>query len=131
TIVAIVTPPQPAVTPGWTSYTIKLEETTAWHNNVLTGPLSMKQEILVALLSITKLEIVAQDAFGSDPDVAIDNIILEKATLGTPPSITSFTPKTGIPILTDVTITGSNFNVTAANNIVYFGGVKASVISAS
>lgn len=37
----------------------------------------------------------------------------------------------GIPAATDVTITGSNFNTTAANNAVYFGGVKANVTSAS
>ncbi|MCX6122023.1 MAG: FG-GAP-like repeat-containing protein [Ignavibacteriales bacterium] len=43
-----------------------------------------------------------------------------------PPTITSFTPTSG-PIGTTVTITGTNFNTTAANNIVYFGAVKATV----
>lgn len=42
------------------------------------------------------------------------------------PSITSFAPNFG-PIGTTVTITGTNFNTTAANNIVYFGPVRATV----
>ena len=47
-----------------------------------------------------------------------------------PPTILSFSPTSG-PIGTTVTITGTNFNVTAAKNIVYFGAVKANVASAS
>ncbi|MDA0987453.1 MAG: IPT/TIG domain-containing protein, partial [Bacteroidetes bacterium] len=46
------------------------------------------------------------------------------------PTITSFTPTTG-PVGTTVTITGTNFNTTAANNIVWFGATKATVITAS
>ncbi|MEP7253235.1 MAG: FG-GAP-like repeat-containing protein [Ginsengibacter sp.] len=42
------------------------------------------------------------------------------------PTITSFTPATGA-VGTSITITGANFNATAANNIVYFGAVKATV----
>ena len=46
------------------------------------------------------------------------------------PTITSFTPTSGI-VGTAVTITGTNFNTTAASNIVYFGKVKATVSSAT
>ena len=46
------------------------------------------------------------------------------------PAITSFSPLSG-PVGTTVTITGTNFNATAANNLVYFGAVKATVVSAS
>lgn len=42
------------------------------------------------------------------------------------PTITSFSPTSG-PIGTTATITGTNFNTTAANNIVYFGAVRATV----
>ena len=42
------------------------------------------------------------------------------------PTITSFTPSSG-PVGTSVTITGTNFNAVLANNIVYFGAVKATV----
>ena len=43
-----------------------------------------------------------------------------------PPIITSFSPASG-PVGTSVTITGTNFNAVPASNIVYFGGVKATV----
>jgi gliding motility-associated-like protein len=47
-----------------------------------------------------------------------------------PPTITSFTPSSG-PVGTAVTITGTGFDTTAANNTVYFDGVKATITSAS
>lgn len=43
-----------------------------------------------------------------------------------PPVITSFSPSSG-PVGTTVTITGTGFHPTAANNTVYFGSVKATV----
>ncbi len=46
------------------------------------------------------------------------------------PTITSFTPTSG-PIGTTVTIAGTNFDPTAANNVVYFGAVMTPVISSS
>ena len=42
------------------------------------------------------------------------------------PTITSFSPSSGA-VGTTVIITGTNFNATAANNIVYFGAVRATV----
>lgn len=46
------------------------------------------------------------------------------------PVITSFSPTSG-PVGTVVTITGTNFNTTPVNNIVFFGAVKATVNTAS
>lgn len=46
------------------------------------------------------------------------------------PVISSFSPQRGI-VGSVVTINGTNFSSVAANNIVYFGGVKAQVSSAS
>ncbi|MBC7946863.1 MAG: VCBS repeat-containing protein [Chitinophagaceae bacterium] len=46
------------------------------------------------------------------------------------PIIQSFSPESG-PIGTSVTITGNNFSATLANNIVFFGSVKATVTTAS
>ncbi|MBK9489600.1 MAG: VCBS repeat-containing protein [Haliscomenobacter sp.] len=46
------------------------------------------------------------------------------------PTITGFTPAAG-SIGATVTLTGTNFNPTATNNIVHFGAVKATVSSAS
>ena len=58
-------------------------------------------------------------------------IVLTTGTLyAQTPTITSFTPASG-PIGTTVTIAGTNFDVTSANNVVWFGAVKATVIAAS
>ena len=46
------------------------------------------------------------------------------------PVVTSFNPSSG-PVGTTVTITGANFNTTAASNSVYFGAVKATVTAAT
>lgn len=46
------------------------------------------------------------------------------------PSITGFTPDTG-PVGTTITINGSNFNTTPANNNVFFGAVKGQVMTAT
>src|SRR5688572_17794951 len=46
------------------------------------------------------------------------------------PVISSFSPASG-PIGAIVTINGSGFNSSAANNIVFFGAVKANVTSAT
>jgi hypothetical protein len=46
------------------------------------------------------------------------------------PVITSFTPTSG-PVGSSVTITGTNFSTTSANNIVWFGAVKATVTTST
>ncbi|HWD87509.1 MAG TPA: FG-GAP-like repeat-containing protein [Mucilaginibacter sp.] len=46
------------------------------------------------------------------------------------PIINSFSPASGA-VGSTVTITGNNFNTTAGSNVVFFGGVKAAVISAT
>ena len=46
------------------------------------------------------------------------------------PTITNFSPTSGV-VGTTVTITGTNFNATAAQNVVYFGATKATVTAAS
>jgi gliding motility-associated-like protein len=47
-----------------------------------------------------------------------------------PPAITLFSPASG-PVETTVTITGTGFNATAANNVVFFGATQATVSAAS
>jgi uncharacterized protein (TIGR03437 family) len=46
------------------------------------------------------------------------------------PTITSFTPTSGA-VGSSLTITGTGFNTTASNNVVYFDGVKATITSTS
>ncbi|MFN5430799.1 MAG: FG-GAP-like repeat-containing protein [Cyclobacteriaceae bacterium] len=50
--------------------------------------------------------------------------------VGPLPQITGFTPTSG-PVGTAVTITGTGFNSTPANNIVYFGAMRATVTAAT
>jgi hypothetical protein len=64
--------------------------------------------------------------FGNN--IFIDDINITEIYL--PPTITSFTPVTGVPGTT-VNITGTNFSNTAANNTVFFGAVKAAVNTAT
>lgn len=47
-----------------------------------------------------------------------------------PPVITSFNPQAG-PVGSSITITGTGFNEGVANNVVYIGGIKAIINSAS
>ncbi len=56
--------------------------------------------------------------------------LLPGFTYITNPVIHSFAPASG-PVGTVVTITGANFNPVAANNIVYFGAVRATVSAAT
>ncbi len=56
--------------------------------------------------------------------------VLRNAPLYPSPTITSVSPDINSPG-TSVTITGTNFNTTAANDIVYFGATRATVNTAS
>lgn len=51
-------------------------------------------------------------------------------TNGAVPAITSFSPSSGT-VGTTVTISGTNFNTTAANNIVFFGATRAAITTVS
>ena len=80
--------------------------------------------------------ITAIVANGSSGNVSVTNAyatgLLSGFTFQTqlPPVISSFTPIAAVSG-SNITISGSNFNSTAANNIVYFGSVKANVTAAS
>jgi hypothetical protein len=69
------------------------------------------------------------------PDIAVTNsssnsVSVLRNTISGPPIISSFTPALG-PIGTTVTISGNNFNSIIANNIVWFGAVRATVTAAT
>ncbi|TAH19878.1 MAG: T9SS C-terminal target domain-containing protein [Cytophagales bacterium] len=57
-------------------------------------------------------------------------LFLVNTAQGQVPSISSFTPTSGV-VGTTVTITGTNFNATAANNSVYFGAIKVTPTAGS
>jgi len=58
------------------------------------------------------------------------NVLLVSGGLWAQPVISSVTPNRTRPA-TSVTIAGSNFGATSADNIVYFGATKATIVSAS
>src|SRR5689334_13796280 len=62
--------------------------------------------------------------------IALLTCMLSKNLYGQAPTIAAFAPASG-PIGTTVTITGTNFNTTTANNIVFFGATQAIVTAAT
>jgi sugar lactone lactonase YvrE len=71
----------------------------------------------------TTYQITAGNAAGSSTASVTISVIENNEQ---PPVITSFTPLSG-PLGTTITISGTGFSATAANNIVYFGATKGMV----
>jgi hypothetical protein len=57
-------------------------------------------------------------------------ILISVTSIFAQPTISSFSPASG-PVGTTVTITGTNFSITPANNIVFFGAVRSNVSAAT
>lgn len=78
--------------------------------------------------------ILAKVGNGASGDVMVKSPLGPGSKSGftyiTPPTITAVSPTSG-PIGTTVTITGTNFSTAASDNTVYFGTVKATVVSAT
>jgi Laminin B (Domain IV)/IPT/TIG domain len=121
-------PIKPAVAPAWSSYTIKLDETAGWRVNATSGVLATKTDVIRALSNIVVLEIRGTYITNANNISGLDNVMIEQKTLTTAPTITTFTPLSGIPGVS-LTINGNNFGATAAQNSVYFGTTKATLTS--
>jgi gliding motility-associated-like protein len=123
-------PVKPAVAPAWSSYTLKLDETGGWRVNSTGGALATQADVIRALTNITTLEIRGTYITNASYVSGIDNVVLEQRTLDPSPVITSFAPMAGIPGVS-ISINGSNFGATAAQNTVYFGTTKGTITSVS
>ncbi len=110
-------------------------------NTSVPGTLSFlpRVEYPVGLNRVTSGVVMADLNGDGRPDLSVTQatvnkvVLLRNISLVEPPpspSITSFTPVTGIPGST-VTITGSNFNTTANANKVFFGPVAGVVTAAT
>jgi gliding motility-associated-like protein len=84
---------------------------------------SMNSSALALGTHTLNVRVAGQNNFWSIPETV-------SFTVTAPPTITSFAPPSGI-IGTTVTITGTNFDTTPANNIVAFNGTAATVITST
>jgi hypothetical protein len=115
----------------WSSYSVSLNE-SLWHNGSIGAAAPNQIQMKQVLSNITNLQIRLKYfvTSGGTYTCQFDNVILNTPALNSPPAITSITPSAAIAG-TSITIAGSNFNLTPAQNAVYFGGVKASVTNAT
>jgi uncharacterized protein (DUF2141 family) len=102
--------------------TIQAQVNSGGYSAVTSGSPSGSLSLSVGANTIN-VKVTAQD--GST--IKTYTITVTRAAAPVPPTITSFTPTSGAAG-TSVTITGTNFNTTAANDIVYFGATKATVV---
>lgn len=120
--------PKPAVAPDWTSYSFTLDETGGWLYQ--TGVPATREQIKHILTNVTAIEIRGTYATNANYTSGLDNVVLEQRILEEAPTITSFTPESAKPG-ENVTVTGTGFSAFAADNIVHFNGVAATITNAS
>lgn len=119
-------------TAAFSSYSIQLNETAGWHYGSYVGAAPTQTQMKQALSNITSLRIRLKYTTSNTFTVtgSLDNVVLNVKSLGSPPTITSFTPTSALAGAT-MTITGTNFNTTASQNAVYFKGVKTTASTAT
>ena len=117
---------------AWYKLRIRYERPTStdvkvsyWINDMFYG--SRTLAALAEEDEMTNFELTVGEGTAWFDDVKVSSV---SAVIDSPPTITSFSPTSG-PVGTTVTITGTNFGTTTANNIVYFGAVRAQVTAAS
>ena len=118
-----------------TSNTVSVFRNTSTSGSITTGSFAAKVDFTVGTNPFG-LAIGDLDGDGK-PDLAVANYGANTVSVlgnGLMLTVTAFSPKsgaTGAAGSTTVTITGTNFSTTAANNIVYFGAVQATVSAAT
>lgn len=114
--------------------TLNGENTSVLKNNSTPGALSIASNVIHPSGGYGLGLVVADVDYDNQPDVVTHNsggIAVYRNIAGcVPPIITSFSPASA-PLGATVTISGSNFNNTAANNAVSFGHVRTTVITAT
>ncbi len=96
-----------------------------WITADISAAPTFPHTITVSPVTLADITISLPPTFGSASAEGTHTIVS-----GVPPVITSFTPVAG-PLGTTVTISGTGFDATPANNTVYFGATQATVSAAS
>lgn len=105
--------------------------TYQWRFNGVNIPGATSASLTLANVQQTEAgaySVVVANASGSVTSSVVALVVLD--TPGPAPVITSFAPVAG-PVGAEVTLAGANFGATPEANIVYFGAVRAVVVSAS
>lgn len=121
----------PAQAPAWSTFTVRLDETAGWRVGSIGGPVATKAQMIQYLSGLSSIRInIKYNSGVSTFTGAIDNVILNQRTVLASPSISSLSAIAGNPG-SSITINGTNFDPTPANNVVYFGGVPGTVTNAT
>jgi hypothetical protein len=122
------TSPKPSLTPGWSTFSFTLDETSPWRTGATaSAPLATRDQIKRALQNVTVFRIRGNFNLTANT-IALDDVSVGVHPTLTSPTITTVSPLQGLPG-DQIVITGTNFD--AANLAAYFGGVQADVVSAS
>ena len=105
-----------------------------FHNTSTTGTITLGTKVDFTASSNPSGTVIADFDGDNKPDVAVVNggttTLSIFHNIADPPTVASFTPTSG-NVGTTITITGTNFDTTPANNTVFFGGIKATVSAAT
>ncbi|MBX2964148.1 MAG: VCBS repeat-containing protein [Cyclobacteriaceae bacterium] len=124
-------PDFPAVSPGWQSFSVRLDETVDWRWGGANGPVATRQQIMTVLTDVRGIRISGQYTNTQPIISGIDNVILEqRSPLPPRPAVSSMSSNSGAPG-TSITINGSNFSPIASENLVQFGGISGTITAAS
>lgn len=124
-------PDFPSVSPGWRSFSVRLDETVNWRWSAANGPVATLQQIMTVLTDVRGIRISGQYTNTQPVISGIDNVILEqRSPLSPRPTVNTISSFSGEPG-TAITINGNNFSPVVSENVVLFGGVPGTVTQAS
>lgn len=123
--------PLPSQSPTWTHYSIKLDETANWKQSSIAGPTANRELVIAVLTNLSTIRIFMQWKFAVNITGGLDNVVLNVHPAAPPTPVISSLSATKAPQGSSLTINGSAFGTTPAENAVYFGSVKGAIESAS
>ncbi|MBL7871735.1 MAG: VCBS repeat-containing protein [Cyclobacteriaceae bacterium] len=123
-------PEKPAMSPNWSTYSLKLDESQGWRINTTSGAFATRTQIIQALSNITSIEIRGTYLSNTAYTSGLDNVVLEQRLLAIAPSVSMLSVPTGQAGVS-IMINGSGFGSSISQNEVYFGRMGATITAAS